>query len=179
MACRDVFGILALTLSMFLCSVAKAQNQPLSFKGLTPGVTTQDQLVERLGIECKEPRNAVSECSGSEDGGFYLATFYKGMLASLYFSFEHDMWSSFSEGFRSKYGKPGYSVTRVYQNRMGAKFTGRVMHWSKGTESLLLTEYADQLDKSCILLRDTRLSDIVTKIEEKTQRKSNRALVDE
>ncbi len=176
---RNAFGILPLILNVLLCPTIGAQRLPLSFKGLTPGVTTQDQLVERLGIECKEPRNAVSVCSGSEDAGFYVATFHKGMLASISFIFDHDMWSSFSDGFHTKYGKPGYSVTKVYQNRMGAKFRGRVMRWSKGTESLLLEEYADQLDKSFIHLCDTRLDDIVTRIQQKAERQSNRALVDE
>jgi len=166
-------------------------SQQLSFRGLVPGVTTEDDLLKTFAdrpwikVECSDLSNdGVEYCDGSEwdsdkheNKEYHRAEFYKGKLSSYAYYFNHDEWQSFADALEQKYGRP-WVYTKRYQNMMGAIFVGKTMTWQRGHSYLNVREYAVRFTQSAIMLVDEKLDAAVRKIEREAEAQDNKRLIE-
>lgn len=74
--------------------------------------------------------------------------FYNSRLFSISASFLHVAFDHIKGAFIAKYGAATSETNKDYQNRLGAKFTGRVLAWDNGVSVIELEEYSSSLDIS-------------------------------
>jgi hypothetical protein len=148
------------------------QSEPLSFRGVAPGITSEqfkDVIDGWIGkemaklnityrsvygtVECSQD-GRTADCLDIKDG--ISAHFLDGKLCYASWLLEHADWRLFSDALKQKYGDPEHTRITEVQNRMGAKFSGVGEIWTRGDTTMLLDEYATHLDNSWLSIQNRR-----------------------
>jgi hypothetical protein len=79
------------------------------------------------------------------------ATFSEDRFVHLMYVAHHSDYGSLRDNLIAKFGEPSTKTTQDVQNRMGAHFQGEVLLWDNGVSSILLQEYAGDLDSSSLV----------------------------
>jgi hypothetical protein len=79
-----------------------------------------------------------------------IASFDEDRFVELFYGMEHYLYSHVRDNLIAKFGQPTRKELEDLQNRMGAHFSGEALFWDNGVSTILLHEYAGDLDSSSL-----------------------------
>jgi hypothetical protein len=91
----------------------------------------------------------IAHSLDSKDDGAYR-------LYTIYGSFSSGDYAKVRDAVTEKYGEPSHREEVILQNRLGAVLKGEVLVWTRGDNSIRLSQYAGTIETSSLSIADAK-----------------------